>query len=443
MVGKARISMSMTENKKLKSSKMDAFWLFLIACFSMTQIRLGAKIGISEIFMVLLAPFLYFKNLRYYRSDGMLTMLNLLLLWILGALFADWYNDAVPFQYWRGFSVPVMIFSTVVCIYNFLRRDIRNFKWIIFGLACSTVISTFVFQRGAAGDLAAEGDISGAIERVMSYKLFWLLMIQTWVLLPIQVFYMKLPFIISLTSVLFASLIAALSGGRSAMLVSLMSFMLIFFARRSVQSMGSIKRYLVFILIILSLVGVGVKYAYKYAFAEGMLNETETAKYERQTSTSDSILGLLMSGRSAFFIGLRAIIDKPIIGHGSWALDDNGYAAEFLNKYGSDLDRLQIARAQREAAMTIIPSHSHIVCYWLWHGISGFLFWAYVIFLAARTFSKNLHIIPEMFGYWAVVLPAFFWDVFFSPFGLRTGECAMFVLMVLTNKIAKIARREA
>lgn len=433
--------MSITENSNIKSSKSDAFWLFLIACFSMTQIRLGAKIGISEIFMVALAPFFYFKNLRYYRSDGMLAILNLLLLWILGALFADWYNDAVPFQYLRGFSVPVMIFSTVVCIYNFLRRDIRNFKWIIFGLACSAVISTFVFQRGAAGDMAAEGDISGAIERIISYKLFWVFMIQAWVLLPVQVFYLKLPLSISLLAVLISSFIAAISGGRSAMLVSLISFMLIFFARRNVHSMGSIKRHLVFILIILSLVGVGVKYAYRYAFKTGMLNETETAKYERQTSTSDSILGLLMSGRAAFFIGMSAIIDKPIIGHGSWALDEKGYAFEFLNKYGSDLDRLQIARAQREAAMTIIPSHSHIVCYWLWHGITGFLFWAYIIFLAVRTFSKNMHVVPEMFGYWAVVLPVFFWDVFFSPFGLRTGECAMFVLMILTNKIAKIARR--
>ena len=69
-------------------TKRDAFWLFMIGCFSMTQIRLGAKIGISEIFMVLAAPIVYFKNFRYYRQDGMMPILYLLFLWFLGALYA-------------------------------------------------------------------------------------------------------------------------------------------------------------------------------------------------------------------------------------------------------------------------------------------------------------------------------------------------------------------
>lgn len=420
-----------------RQDKMDAFWLFMIACFSMTQIRLGAKIGISEIFMVLAAPIVYFKNLRYYRQDGMMPILNLLFLWFLGALFADWYNGADAFQFLRGFSVPVMIFSTVVCIHNFLRRNILNYKWILFGLACSTVISTFIFQRGGAGDMAAEGDLAGAIDRVMSYKLFWVIMIQTWILLPIQVFYLKLPLFVSLAGVLAASFLAAMSGGRSAFLISLISMMLILFAQRKVNSMTAIKHHILTIFIVLAVLGASVRYGYKYAATHGFLTEYETAKYERQTTNSDSALGLLMSGRAPFFIGLIAALDKPIVGQGSWALDEKGYSADFLNKYGSDLDRFLVAQAQKEMRMSIIPAHSHIVCYWLWHGIFGFLFWAYVIFLAIRTFAKYLHIIPEMFGYWAIVLPDFFWAVLFSPFGLRTGECAMFVTMVLLNKIAK------
>ena len=423
-----------------RATKGDAFWLFMIACFSMTQIRLGARIGISEVFMVLAAPILYFKNIRYYRQDGMMPILNLLFLWFLGALFADWYNGANAFQFLRGFSVPVMIFSTVVCIHNFLRRDILNYKWIVFGLACSTVISTFIFQRGGAGDMAAEGDLAGAIDRVVNYKLFWVIMVQSWVLLPIQVCYLKLPLVVALAGVLFASFMAAISGGRSAFLVSLVSMLLILFARHKVVTMASIKKHIVTILILMALLGAAAKYGYQYAATQGLLNEAETAKYERQTSSGNGVLSLLMSGRAPFFIGVTAALDKPLIGHGSWAIDEKGYSAAFLNKYGSDLDRLMVARAQREASMSIIPSHSHVVCYWLWHGIFGFMFWVYIIFLAIRTFVRYLHVIPEMFGYWAIALPDFFWAVLFSPFGLRTGECAMFVSMVLLNKIAKVNR---
>ena len=46
-------------------------------------------------------------------------------------------------------------------IHHFLKDDIRDSKWLLFGLACSLVLSTFVFQRGTAGDMAAEGDMAG------------------------------------------------------------------------------------------------------------------------------------------------------------------------------------------------------------------------------------------------------------------------------------------
>ena len=423
-----------------RAAKRDAFWLFMIGCFSLTQVRLGAKIGISELFMVLATPILFFRNLRCYRADGMLPMLNLLFLWMLGAGIADWYNDAELFQWLRGMSVPFIVFATVVCLHNFLRRDIRNYKWILFGLVCSSVISIFVFQRGSAGDMASEGNVSGAIERVVNYKLFWVNMIQGWINLPIQTLYMKTPFLYMVVALLISGVLAIKSGGRSAFLVVMCSLMLIAFSRHKVRLMAAIKKYFLLMVCLMAVLGYFVKYGYKYAATHGFLEEQEVHKYERQTSEGDSALKLLMAGRAPFFIGLIAALDKPIVGHGSWAIDKKGYSADFITKYGSDLDRAQIMRERKELGVSIIPAHSHIVCYWLWHGIFGLAFWAYIIFLAVRTFAKYMHVMPEMFGYWALALPYFLWDVLFSPFGIRTGECVFFVCMVLLHKIAKSNR---
>ncbi len=420
-----------------KPPKTDAFWLFMIGCFSLTQLKFGAKIGISELAMVLAAPALYFRNLRYYRQDGMLPMLSLLFLWCIGAAFADWYNESVLFQWMRGVSVPLIVFATVVCLHNFLRRDIRNYKWILLGLVCSQVISIFVFQRGGAGDMAAEGDIAGAVEKVVGYKLFWVNMIQGWTLLPIQTLYMKTPFPYMIGALLLNGFMAAKSGGRSAFLIVMASLTLIAFARRKVRLMIVIKNHLILIVCILAVCGYLVKLGYQYAAMHGILEEEEVRKYERQTSEGDSALKMLMAGRAHFFIGAIAALDKPIIGHGSWAIDDHGYSIDFLDKYGSELDRNMIMTERMELGMAIIPSHSHIVCYWLWHGIFGFAFWAYIIFLAGRTFARYMHVVPEMFGYWAIMLPYFFWHVLFSPFGLRTEECVLFVCMVLLHKIAR------
>lgn len=420
-----------------RATRLDVFWLFMIGCFSMTQLKLGAKIGIAELFMVLAAPVLYFKNLRYYRADGMLPMLNLLFLWIIGALFSDWYNEAEMMQFMRGFSVPTTIFASVVCIHNFLRKDIRNYKWIVFGMACSHVISIFVFQRGTAGDLAAEGDMAGAIEAVVGYKLFWANLIHRWILLPVQIAYLKMPIVLSISSLMVASVAAAMSGGRSAFLVSVMSLLLVLYSRRNARLMQSIRRHIVLMMCLFAILGVCVKSAYKYAATHGMLSETDVRKFERQTAQGDSALKLLMSGRGEFFIGFIAALDRPIIGHGSWPLDKYGYAVDFLQKYGDDEDVKSIKRNREQYGASFIPSHSHIVCYWLWHGIFALLFWCYIIFLAIRTFVKYLHIMPEMFGYLVIVLPDFFWHVFFSPFGLRIEECALFAIMVLLHKIAK------
>ena len=53
-----------------RRAKQDAFWLFMIGCFSMTQIRLGAKIGISESGCLLAAPFLFLRDYPLYKRDG-------------------------------------------------------------------------------------------------------------------------------------------------------------------------------------------------------------------------------------------------------------------------------------------------------------------------------------------------------------------------------------
>lgn len=420
-----------------KASKHDAFWLFMIGCFSMTQLRLGAKIGISELFMVLAAPVIYFRNLRHYKADGMLPMLNLLFLWILGALFSDWYNETETYQIIRGFSVPTAVFATVVCVHNFLRRDIRNYKWILLGVACSHVISTFVFQRGTAGDLAAEGDMAGAIEAVVGYKLFWANLIHRWILLPVQTLYLKTPVVLSLLCLMVSSVAAAMSGGRSAFLVGVASLFLVLYSRRNAKLMLSIRRHLVLMFCVLAVIGVCVKSAYEYAATHGMLSEVDVKKYEHQTGQGNNALRMLMSGRGEFFIGLIAALDKPVIGHGSWARDEGGYVIDFMEKYGSEDDVKILKQSQIQYGVKFISSHSHIICYWLWHGIFGLLFWCYIIFLAIRTFTKYLHVVPEMFGYWAIILPDFFWHVFFSPFGLRTEECVLFVCMVLLHKIAK------
>lgn len=430
--------------KRSSVGRESAIWLFLIGLFSMTQIRLVAKIGISEAGMLIAAPILFFQDLPSLKRDGVLPLLNFAFIWLGGACLSDWINGSSFAQMFRGVAVPYVICSTVIVIHHFIKNDVRSCKWLIFGLACSSVLSIFIFQRGMAGDMAAEGDVAGAIERVVGYKLFWAFTIKTWLLLPVQTMYLSVPFFYSFFAVCVASIAAWLTGGRSSFLVSVFSLVMLIYARKRFRAMRQIKKHIVVVLLVLGGIGAVVKWGYKYAGQHGYLNEYETKKFERQTQAGDSVLKLLMAGRGEFFISCFAIWDRPIIGHGSWAIDRRGYTQEFLVKYGTEEDIMALRRREDKISdmggLATIPTHSHITTAWLWHGIAGGMFWIYVGILAGKAFIRRLHLVPELYGYLVIALPNIAWDILFSPFGLRTEECLLFTILAMLGKIEKSQR---
>lgn len=413
--------------------RQGAVWLFLIGAFSLTQMRLGAKIGISEVVCCLVGPFLFLKNLPVYRRDGVLLFFNLLIFWMLGALFSDFYNGSFFEQVIRGFSVPFTLFSVSVCVYHLLRRNPLNLKWILVGIAVSSVVSIFVFQRGSAGDLAAEGDTVAAVEKVVGYKLFWANMIRTWLTLPIQCWYLSVPAVFIYPVLMVVVVVNMFAGGRSLFAVSVLTVLLIFLGGKTERTIHAVRRRIPLLVVgVLCLVAL-IKGAYSYAAQHGYLNEAETKKYQMQTVRGTDFLSLLMSGRGDFFIGLMAALDRPLVGHGSQAMDSYGYERDFVVKYGTDEEIAQFVAAERAGYFRNIKGHSHIITYWMWHGIAGLLFWAYLLCVVVQTVWRRLGFIPEWFGYLAITIPMFLWDFFFSPLGMRVTEsvfyCALLVLL--------------
>lgn len=432
--------MQFISQKDLRTTKRDAFWLFMIGCFSMTQLKLGAKIGISEAGCLFAMPFIIMRDYVGYKKDGVMLYFNLLLLWILGAIFSDWYNHSIFEQFMRGFSVPLLVFSCSVCIYHFLRRYPDNLKWLLFGIAVSSVISIFVFQRGRGGDLAADGDLAGAVEAVVGYKLFLSNTIKTWFLLPIQTMYMKLSVLYIVPAMIAVAIVNALSGGRSAFAVSILAFCFVMIGGKRVESIRRIKRFFPMLIMLLLCLMFIVKYVYSYAAQHGYLNDAETGKYEKQTAVGTDIKSLLLAGRSEFFVGLFAALDKPFVGQGSQPLDFYGYGEDFLRKYGTEEEVKRFLRAKAQGMFPRISSHSHIICYWMWHGVTALAFWLYIFYLVIVTIYKRLTLIPEWFGFLAIAFSDFLWDYFFSPFGMRVSECAMFCAMLVLIRVERLRR---
>ena len=181
---------------------------------------------------------------------------------------------------------------------------------------------------------------------------------------------------------------------------------------------------LVLLLALIGLSGLGVVQIYKYAAANGMLGYDAQQKYEKQTQGD---LGLLLGGRSEILASSQAIIDSPIIGHGSWARD--------IKYVQLMTERLMRAGRQIEGdpyKSDLIPTHSHLLGAWVESGILGALFWLWAIGIAIKGLLANLRRPTPRAGLYTFIGLALLWDIFFSPFSIERRICtaAWFSLMI-------------
>lgn len=411
--------------------------LFLVGLFSATQIRIGGKLGISELAMVLFAPFLFLKNISLLKRDKVLYFFILTVLWIGGAVVSDIVNQTYLNFALRGIAVPITVFANTLCIYLLLRKDHENLKWLLLGMAISGVVSIFVFQRGSSGDIAAEYGFEAGMEGVISYKLFWINQSIAWLALPIKGWFKRTPKVYIVIVLAFLCSFALLTGARSLFLTLLCSLVLLIPAGKTRATLLYFKKHSLAVIMSLLVAGMVANFAYKQAVTSGYLKEGEEKKFERQTEFGSNIIKMLMAGRSEFFVALSAAVDDPIIGKGSVAIDDKGYVVDFLYKYGNQTDYINMIKRRAAEGVAIIPSHSHVVCYWMWHGIFALIFWASVFVLAIKTLFSRLHICPSHYGYLAMSLPIFFWDYFFSPFDHRVIEATLLAVLLLISKFTR------
>ena len=369
-------------------------WLLLAGIFSMTQVNIIGWIGITEFVFFIAAPFLFIRNYSILRRHGFTPVLWLAILMLLGGFFANWWNH-IPFRdAARGTATCYGVFVLIVSLHHLLHKDIDDVKWLFLGMAISGVICTFVFVPGADRTVQG-GEVlfgSEATAHRVGYSLFWLTQFTTWVCLPIQTLYLSCTSLYvkgTLFCLIFISLFSA--GSRSGFAIVVISLSLMLIGGKKVARMAGIRRnfFVLFFLGAIAINGVGA--AYKALANSGYLGEQQYNKYIAQTSRGTGLLSILMSGRSGFFSAFYAALDKPIIGHGSWALDRNGYYRHFLEEYGSneELEEYYASSVGRGEMDDLLPGHSQIMVGWTWYGIFGLIFWLYVLWLYLTTLSKQ------------------------------------------------------
>lgn len=407
--------------------------IFLVGAFSMTQINVVGYIGISELVMFLVGPFLLLKYGRDMKRDGFLSLIAFTFLWIIGAIVTDWYRGSSIYDAVRGLASPLSILFVTPCLYLLLRDDLRRIKWIYVGFAVTTVLSIYVLPTGAAYGAAEGTPGASALEMAREYKLARVFLVASILGIIPVVWYLKVPRISCVLTIGIA-IFALFEGGRSSFLVKLISVSLFLFVDGSVGRIRKLPRIFPVLFIILILAGYLAKIGYEYAVTRGYMGDDEMKKHEVQASSK---FGLLLGGRSEILSAYFAVLDSPILGHGSWPLDYKGY-----NIRAAELMDIEITSRMRYH-LGLIRCHSHITTAYVWHGVLGFMFWCYCLYIINKTFFLKLGYFPELFGYFVLVYPSSMWAFFFSPFNHRIGFITLLVMCLFvcmrTNSNFKLA----
>jgi O-antigen ligase len=163
----------------------------------------------------------------------------------------------------------------------------------------------------------------------------------------------------------------------------------------------------------------GLARAYVSATEAGWLGQEAQSRLALQLlETRDPVFGLIAGGRGEFFASLQAILDAPIIGHGSWAR-----SAEYYGVYVDTLRRMGAAEmatimehvGRRDGH--ILPTHSHVLGAWVEAGIAGAAFWVAVAWMLAVACARALRA-PTAIGLVLLcALPGQIWALAFSPLG--------------------------
>lgn len=403
-----------------------SFFLFLLGLGSCTQVYFCGCIAISELVAFIISPVLYVADYPDLRRLGFTKFLNMIFLLIASLLISSWYNQtALPFVF-KSLASMYSVWAYFVLYYKLLRNNLNGLKWLFIGVFLSSIISIFAFNPTAQVSESGFAYIGNAeLEDIVRGQLFWLGKFKALVQIPICGYYLGTPLIVSiLIPIMHLGLaLATTVSGRASSIAFLISGAMIIVGRKNRASMMSICKHFFLYLIIGIVALLAIKQGYVFAAVNGYLSDDALTKYERQSRQGNSLLALLMHGRTGFFTAIPAALNRPIIGYGPSAADDEGYAERFVQKYGSEEEivayRIGEMKARLMGYRRTIPTHSYIMGAWVHYGIGGLIFYLWVLSLIYRHIKLYIAAIPQWYGYFAMMLPYYLWSVFFSPFGYR------------------------
>lgn len=388
------------------------------------EIDLGGRLLMSDIILLLALPYALARRWRMLFEREARVLLALLLVWLLGAIFTDAIRET-PFEdLIRGWSKIIFFMVDFASVYLLVALSEVKLLLFLSTLFAGAVVKLRYFPSGDAAAQVLGGDAFGTGWRFGYGQAFtfFALLFGGWIN---RSFRTRLGSIVQFG----AAVIDLLLEARNLFGIAALAAIVGVVPSNLVGRLG--RSGLIIVAIGVAMAGWLIVASYGYLASEGLLGPEAQQKYLMQSSGS---FGLILGGRTESLASTQAILDSPIIGHGSWARSTYYVMirAQKLQEAGYELK-------ENPFQSDLIPTHSILLGAWVEAGIAGAVPWIWILAMTVRgltVVARRQQPYAAVVGY---ILITLLWDILFSPFGLdrRFVEAAFIctTFMAIRSKI--------
>lgn len=405
-----------------KLDVLDIF-VFVAPLLSFVKFDVVGQLYLTELLLAALLPFLVIRYGRRLAARLPRMAIALLVVWLLAQIATDLIRNSALEDYARGWALIGFTLINFCALYLLLAGKPKRLVLFTAGAALG----------GIAAYLLAPNEYALGDPWKFGYgnEVSWLLVLIAVAFAKGRRFVRLWPAAVLLLAVALLNVYMGFrSAGGIAFLASCYLAAQVLWRPRSKPTRNRPLQLVMLVSVVVASAWGAVQ-LYEHSVQAGWLGEEARQKYEMQAAGE---YGLILGGRSEILVSGRAVLDSPVIGHGSWAKD-----CRYASLYIEIRQRAGYYPGEGNEEC-LIPAHSHLMGAWVQAGVLGAVFWMWVLTLPVRTLAR-LYTIPERLVP-LVALLAFLliWDIFFSPFGGERRFIIPFYIVLMMSFLPAGAR---
>lgn len=408
---------------------MTSKFLFLPFIFGLIlsqKLYLVGQLYVGEI-LAIVYLILNFRKLKFSRN--VILLIIFALFWSSAQFVSDLLNQTLLSDTIKGVVSPLLFIISVLFFLIYIEKNFLRLPSLLIGLIAGQLLHLFLVPTDYfLGNFWKWGFGTALIGIFIVYFSFFLRRRNNIFLFTVLVIFL-------VTSLSFDS--------RSLAIIPFLGSLvyLVFFGdKRSYTSKKIFKRFVVLKLCVISLpLILLLDYGASALFSSQVfLSSVSIESGDKYRVQAAGEYGILIGGRSEILASAKAFLDKPLLGHGSWARDKGGYLDQ-ITVLRRNLGYTAGGDYENIGDEIYIPFHSYVMGALVWAGVFGGLFWIIVLNITLKSFLNNINVLPL---YFYVGIVGLIWNIFFSPFGANARwDSAIFIaaLFSFVNYINSIS----